>query len=215
MVVLGFALDRLVEQRVEAGGTAYADGPGGGPGDGERAATKTAPVALVVDAAFARSAVRAAWRTSGIEVNDDRIDDIIARSRLSALLPETRLRAVRTLTDSDHATSYVNEAGTLVSTVGSTLALEGRLTWHLDRLLFADDEPTLERIRMERQDARARIGTRVLELLFGWQRALLDLASSDAGSRAEVDAALRKLEAELALDVLTGGWFKGQPVAKR
>ncbi|HEY2511544.1 MAG TPA: hypothetical protein VGI39_11835, partial [Polyangiaceae bacterium] len=205
MALLGLALDRIVRQPDSASAPRYADGPSTPDPRAPPPPADHPPL----DGAFARSAVRAAWRTSGIDVTDARIDDLIARSHLSAILPEARFRAVRTTADADHATTYLNETGTLVSTVGSTMALEGRLTWHLDRILYADDEPSLERLRMERQDARARVASRALELLFQWQRALLDLASADAGSRGELDANLRRVEAEVALDVLPGGWFGG------
>ena len=158
--------------------------------------------------------MRTAWRVSGIEINDARIDAMIARSRLSAVLPETRIRVMQVFQDGEHTTSYVDEAGTVVDTSGATTTLEARLTWRLDRLLFADDEPSLERLRLEREEARSRIGTKVLELLFAWQRALLDEAGSDAGSHAEVEATLRRLQAEIALDVLTGGWFGAQPLVR-
>jgi len=147
-------------------------------------------------------------------VNDARIDQMISRSRLSVLLPETRVRVMQVLQDGEHTTAYINEAGTIVDTSGSTTTLEARLTWRFDRLLFAGDEPTLERVRLEREEARNRIGSKVLELLFAWQRALLDEAASDSGSRAEVEATLRQLEAEISLDVLTGGWFGAQPVVR-
>jgi hypothetical protein len=116
--------------------------------------------------------------------------------------------------DGEHASSYVDEAGTVVDTSGTTTTIEARLTWRLDRLLFADDEPSLERLRLEREEARGRIGARVLELLFQWQRAILDAAASDAGSRAEAEADLHRLQAEVALDVLTAGWFCVQPAVR-
>jgi hypothetical protein len=51
----------------------------------------------------------------------------------------------------------------------------------------------------------------VLELVFAWARAGADVAGAQAGSRAELDAQLRWWEAEIALDVVTGGWFSKQP----
>jgi hypothetical protein len=165
--------------------------------------------------ALARGAVRAALRTAGIEANDARIDAMIVRSRLSASLPEVRLRVMQVLQDGDRATSYVDEAGTLVDTSGTTTTLEARFTWRLDRLLFADDEPSLERLRLEREEARGRVGSRVLDLLFAWQRAIAEESASDVGSRAEADADLRRVQAEMALDVLTGGWFGAQAAARR
>jgi hypothetical protein len=62
-------------------------------------------------------------------------------------------------------------------------------------------------VRLERQDARSRLGTRTLEALFAWQRAQLDRNEAVSGSREELEAALRVAEGEATLDVLTGGWF--------
>ena len=92
---------------------------------------------------------------------------------------------------------------------GANLYLEGRLTWRLDRLLYADDEPTLERTRLERQDARERVAAKVVDSLFQWQRALIAERGAVAGSKEAIDASLRLAEAEAALDILTGGWFGG------
>jgi hypothetical protein len=210
-VVVGLALDKIGQGRTHLGvRPSFADDAS--PRAAPPPAPSAAPVVrLTIDATLARSAVRTAWRVSGIEVNDARIDQMISRSRLSVLLPETRIRVMQMLQDGQHTTSYVNESGTIVDTSGSTTTLEARLTWRFDRLIFAGDEPTLERVRLEREEARNRIGGRVLELLFTWQRALLDEAASDAGSRAETEAALRRFEAEVSLDVLTGGWFAAQP----
>ncbi len=71
-------------------------------------------------------------------------------------------------------------------------------------------------MRLERHDARSRIAARVLEALFHWQRARLELrwaqnaareAREPMRTRDEIEAALRMMEAEATLDVLTAGWF--------
>ena len=142
---------------------------------------------------------------------DRRHDRPLAAERL---LPETRLRVMQVFQGGDHSTSYLDEAGTVVQTSGLTTTVEARLTWRFDRLLFAEDETRLERVRMERQDTRSRIAARVLELLFTWQRALLDAQASDDGSRAELEATLRQYEAEVSLDVLTARRWFAQPSAQ-
>jgi hypothetical protein len=215
-LVVGVALDKILQGRAHQVSTRGSIGEDASPRalPSVPSVLLSARTRLAIDAPLARGAVRSAWRASGIEVNDTRIDEMISRSRLSVLLPETRLRVVQMLQDGEHTTSYVNTAGTIIDTSGSTTTLEARLTWRLDRLLFAGDEPTLERVRLEREEARTRIGGRVLELLFAWQRALLDEAASDGGSRAEVEAALRQSEAEISLDVMTAGWFGAQPVVR-
>jgi len=118
---------------------------------------------------------------------------------------------MRLWNDASHATTLATTNDTsYYDAIGANLVLEVRLTWRLDRLLYAGDEPTLERVRLERQEARARLATRTLEALFAWQRAAVGQAGAAAGSPERADAALRAAEAEATLDVLTGGWFSSQ-----
>jgi len=164
--------------------------------------------ALATASSLAHGCVAAAWRTSGLGVDDARIDAIVSRSRSSALLPETRVRAMRLWTDAAHTTTVTSQDGTtLYDAVGANLVLELRLTWRLDRIVYAGDEPTLERVRLERQEARSRMATRTLEALFAWQRAGVEVAESVDGSHEELSARLHLAEAAATLDVLTGGWF--------
>jgi hypothetical protein len=180
----------------------------GAPGPDPPAPADPARPRAVITAAIARRAVAAAWRASGLGVDDSRIDSMIARSRASALLPEARLRAMRVLNDTSKVDAIPDTTGTYLS-VGANLWLEARLTWRLDRLMFADDEPTLERVRIERHDARARLAAKVIDALFLWQRAIFRAETATAGSKEAVDATLQATEAEATLDVLTGGWFGG------
>lgn len=205
MLVLGIPFDGL------ARGSTRADFVRVGAPAATTAAAE-GPFDLALSPRLARSCVSAAWRASGIGPDDSRLEGIVSRARWSALLPETRLRAIRydnltlasSLDPASNATTYLRD------TTGANLGLEARLTWRFDRLVYADDEPTLERIRLEHRDARARIAGKTLDALFHWQRALLDLKTlppSQVGTRDEADIGLRVLEAEAALDVLTNGWF--------
>jgi hypothetical protein len=196
-VVLALALDRIAEGPVH------------------RVTEPVAPVPEATDgeapdlpASLARECVAAAWRTSGLGEDDARIDAIVSRSRASALLPETRLRAMRLFTDAQHATLLATtDAANYYDAIGANLVLEARLTWRLDRLVYAGDESSLERVRLTRQDARSRLGTHTLEILFAWERALRDARDSTLGERERREAAFRAREAAATLDVLTGGWF--------
>jgi len=174
-----------------------------------------ADASLTLTPRLARAAVSAAWRAAGLGADDARLDGIVSRARWSAILPETRLRAVR-FDDERLTTDATTDANRLRDSAGANVGLEARLTWRLDRLVYADDEPAFERMRLERHDARSRVAGRVLEALFHWQRACLELrwaqaaardAREPARTREETEAALRVLEAEAALDVQTAGWF--------
>lgn len=213
--LVGFAHRNAISQQEEVGGLVVV----GLPLDKvARPSTAAAvrPVAieggettLALTSRLARSSVSAAWRAAGIGPDDARLESIVSRARWSAILPEARLRAVR-FEDARLATDTGTDSTRWRDSAGANVGFEGRLTWRLDRLLYADDEPAFERMKLERHDARARIASRTLEALFHWQRAWIDLRSLGPmakGTREEVDAALRVLEAEAALDVLTGGWF--------
>jgi hypothetical protein len=151
---------------------------------------------------LARQVVRAAWLTAGLGSDDARLDALVRRARASALLPEMRVRAARTDDVREASSDVTDESARTSATLGARIYLEGRLTWRLDRLVFADEEPGIERIRLERVELRSRLAGRALEALFAWQRAELDARAGDSA-----EAALRLLEAETTLDVLTGGWF--------
>jgi hypothetical protein len=90
---------------------------------------------------------------------------------------------------------------------GAGVLLEARLIWHLDRLAFDRDELSVERLKVDRAEAAAKLSQRVLETLFAWQKASLVAEDPNALPEDRDAAALGKLEAEVTLDVLTAGWF--------
>jgi hypothetical protein len=65
-------------------------------------------------------------------------------------------------------------------------------------------------VRLERLDARTRLATRTLEVLFTWERATLEARQATSGSPEELGARLRASEAQATLDVLTAGWFSAR-----
>ena len=164
---------------------------------------------------LARDCVVAALRASGLGVDDAKLDELVARSRASAWLPETRMRAMRLWDDSSHTTTAVTtDTSSAYDAVGANLVFELRLTWRFDRVLYAGDEPNIERLRLERQDARTRVATHVLEVLFTWQRMKVAAAEASEGSRERAEAHLRVAEALATLDVLTGGWFSANQTSQ-
>ncbi|MBX3230769.1 MAG: hypothetical protein KIT84_01020 [Labilithrix sp.] len=207
MLVLGVPFDRIARGSTRVTGpelvrtAAAASAP---PPEG--------PFDLSLSPRLARSCVAAAWRAAGLGADDSRLDGIVSRARWSAILPEARLRAIRydNLTLASSLDPVSSAPTVLRDTTNANLGLEARLTWRFDRLVYADDEPAFERIRLEHRDARSRVAGKTLDALFHWQRALLDLRTlppSQVGTRDEVDVSLRVMEAEAALDVLTNGWF--------
>ena len=129
---------------------------------------------------------------------------MLSRARWSALLPELRLRVVR----SDRRTDTTSEDTTRTSDLyGVTQWYEARAIFRLDHLVYADDEPQVERLRLDRQEARTRVAAKVLAELSKWARAQAEEAVAPLDSDARLDALLKVMESEIALDVMTGGWF--------
>jgi hypothetical protein len=194
MALVGIALDRIAAREGERSLVEVQAGDSVDPGH-------AAPARLPLSRDVARLAVTAAWRASGLGADDARLDSIVSRARWSALLPETRLRATRLLddrTDSAEPSSLATR---------QNLGLEARLTWRFDRLLYADEETSIERVRVDRSEARVRVATRVLTALALWQRAWVEGRRAPPESTDAFDCALRASEAEATLDVLTAGWF--------
>jgi hypothetical protein len=164
-------------------------------------------VPVVVTPEAARAAVEAALAHEKLGDPDARIDALASRARVSAALPELRLRTLRSVDQGQTLAPTEYDPTRTTATGGSSFWLEARATWRLDRLVFADEEVALERMRHERAEARARLTSRVLKLLFEWQRALA-LADNPAASPEEnLAARLKALEAEAEIDLLTGGWL--------
>ena len=59
------------------------------------------------------------------------------------------------------------------------LLFEARLTWHLDRLVFSDQEVSLERLQGERDAAERKLVDHVLERLALWQRSRVRAADEE------------------------------------
>jgi len=209
-VVLGFPFDRVGR------GTTRVTMPVASPSlshslsiERTAATTEGSPLDVSLTPRLARSCVTAAWRASNLPIDDERLDAIVSRAHWSAVLPEARLRAVR-FEDSRLSLDTGTDTSRLRDSAGANVGLEARLTWRFDRLIYADDEPAFERIRLELRDARTRVASKVLDVLFHWQRSLLDLKTlppAQVGTRDEADVVLRIMEAEASLDVLTNGWF--------
>lgn len=159
-----------------------------------------------------RRLVRAALE-HGFDVDgDERLGGLASRMRAAAVLPELSLRAARSTNES----LRLSPNGTLVNdytqTGGAGLIFEARATWRLDRLVFADDEIHVERLRVERERARERVVELLLKHLFAWQRARSRLLTN-AETLTEEERALVEAEldgARAALDILTDGTFSGE-----
>jgi hypothetical protein len=122
-------------------------------------------------------------------------------------LPELRVGAGRSTDQSIRLTPSSTSEYQYTQAGGADLWLEARLSWKLDRLLFAREELDVERLRRAERVARWKRIERVINSLFAWQKALIEAADPAASSEQQVLAQLRAARAQAELDVLTGGWF--------
>ncbi|MFO0762595.1 MAG: hypothetical protein U0359_39510 [Byssovorax sp.] len=164
-------------------------------------------IPIPVSAAAAATLVEAALRRAGLLDPGARADLLAARAHRSALLPELRLRVSRTVDEGQTLSPTEYDPTRRTATGGTSLWVEARATFRLDRLLFADDELGFERMREQRAEQQQRLRARVLERLFAWQRASALAADPSAAPEENLTARLHAAEAEVELDVLTGGAF--------
>ncbi|WP_437990579.1 hypothetical protein [Sorangium sp. So ce145] len=165
------------------------------------------PLPVRVTPAMARAIVEAALRRSRLLDPEARIDAIASRARTSSLFPELRLRVSRLVDEAESLAPTEYDPARRTASGGTSLWLEARATWRLDRIVFADEEIALERLRRERAELQTKLTARVLELLFAWQRAVALAADPGQSPEERRAATLAALEAEASLDLLTGGWM--------
>lgn len=183
---------------------------------GEEELVETTPPARIEERAqplvrgpFARAVVRAALVAAKEADRRRDLDDLALRARLSGLLPELRVRLAHVL-DQDQALSPTEyDPERVTSSGGTSLWIEGRATFRLDRLVFADDEVAIERLRAERERLERGLVVEVLRALDRWQRANATAADETLPPQERLDADLDAAAAEATLDVLTDGWFTG------
>ena len=207
MLVLGGSIDDVVKggavRRFQALAKTQPD---------EEQGASEPPAALLVarprrQGTFARGCVRAAIEALGIAKEVDRLDDAATRARVSGLVPELRFRVARVVDEDQSLSPTEYDPERITASGGSSVWIEGRATFRLDRVVFADEEVAIERIRGERKKLEREIADDVVKSFAAWQRASAALETPDlddeARARAEIDRAVE----ETRLDVLTNGWF--------
>ena len=90
---------------------------------------------------------------------------------------------------------------------GSSVWIEGRATFRLERLVFADEEVALEKMRGERRKLEREIADDVLKSFAIWQRATGSLSTPDIDDEIRAKLDIERVVEETRLDVLTNGWF--------
>lgn len=181
------------------------DGPPPTPGTKVEPRSRFAlPVELV------RVTIQKALKHAHLEDVGARVDAMAGRARGAAALPELRLRVSRLVDESQELSPTEYDPHRTTASGGTSLWLEARASWRLDRLVFSDDETVFEKMRWERMEARSKLMEKVLGYLFAWQRAKAELEKEGLEDQERLALELRAAEAEISLDTLTGGWFGGK-----
>ncbi len=159
-----------------------------------------------------RQTVLRSLRASGRTEAMRRLGSLSSRARGSAALPEVMLRGDRTTDDTLRLTPTLDDPYRYTQAGGVRLSLGARLTWRLDRAIFASEELAVQRLRIQQSQVDATRIRRTLTALFAWHRAVL--RANDPGELPEdrAEARVAALEHAFLLDILTGGWF-GEHVA--
>jgi hypothetical protein len=155
---------------------------------------------------LARETLGAALAAHGVGAFERELDGAASRARTSAVLPEVRLRAARTRDAALRLAPTTEDPYHSTLADGDGMFLEAQATFRLNRLVFADEEVPLERLRIERERLNERLELRVLGRVVAWHRAL-SRERSATEPEARGRAALERIDAEVELDALTGGFF--------
>ena len=226
-LAVGIPLDRFAEPRVFAAGAvpvagaslaesppkkeaAPAPAPEPSPSKNAPAVAsraKSEPRLLLLTPRLARGTVRRALASAGYFDARTRLGSLSGRSRSSAALPELRLRATRTTGQTLRLTPTTDDPYRYSTAGASELAFEARLTWHLDRLVFSNEEVGIERLRSEWNASEHKLIEHVLLQLALWQRSRVRAADVDSEPEVRETAELEAIGAAVELDVLTDGWF--------
>jgi hypothetical protein len=159
---------------------------------------------FVLSPRFVREAVDAALSAQAIHSSLGRLESLASRSRTSALLPEVRFRAGRDVDQSLRLAPTADDPYRYTQTGGVSFIIEGAATFRLSRLLFANEELGIERLRLAQARESRRVTEVLLDELVVWQKAYRVLFGTSLPS----SRALNQVrESSLRLDVLTGGWF--------
>lgn len=162
---------------------------------------------------LSRRATAVALGAAGAAAERRRLDGLSTRARASAALPELKLRAQRSTDQALRWAPTNDDPYRVTQADGAGTTLEASATFHLDRLLFAHEELSIEKLRQTAAEEREKLERRVLEHVLGLflARQLVCAEATDAEQRAQQ---LLRIAGHFAeLDAMTAGWFADQAPA--
>ncbi len=156
---------------------------------------------------LARLTVSAGVHALGYAASDERLENMGSRSRSSAWLPELRFRGQTSQDQALRLTPTDTDPFRYTQSGQNALLFEGQLTFHLARLVFADEELGIEKTRLQKEQERQELEQQIIKLVFEWRRQRMKSVATETLEEDQALAALAALEVEARLDVLTAGWF--------
>lgn len=166
----------------------------------------------VLDLAFVRRLMNAAQQE--FMQGEQRLSALDSRATTSAWLPELKLKAGHNSDQSLRLTPTETDPGRYQVSGAADLRLEAQATWKLHRLVFATEELTVERLRVQLEEQRKRQMAQLLELLLAWRTAFMNEQKPDLADDERWLWRIKTAQAALELDVLTHGAFSKE-LAKR
>jgi hypothetical protein len=160
-----------------------------------------------------RILLQSAWRAARLSPGEERLGELASRARASALLPELRLRMLRSNDQALRLTPTEGEDARVQTSGASSMTYEARVTFRLDRLIFADEEVAIERLRVERSLQRNRLTREVLDAIGAWQKAHGKAREAALSSDERTAAQIQEKAAEALLDGLTDGAWSAREKA--
>jgi len=152
---------------------------------------------------FVGELMSAAGEAAGLDAAMERLDSAESRARNSAWLPDLKFRAGRDVDQSLRLTPTTDDPYRYTQSDGVSFIYEGTVSWRLGRLVFASEEPGLERLRLVRLRERERLLEQLLPLVEAWVLHTCEVQAWPKNRSFQ----RRLLNTEIALNQLTGGWF--------
>ncbi len=161
-----------------------------------RAATADPPSWL--DGAIVANALHAALLHAGL--GDDPTQGMATRARASGAMPQLSVRIGRGLGTS--ATQSLATADR--ATYDDSWSFDVRVGFALDRLVYANAEVNLARLRMDRAARRARLEMEVVEVLAALERCSIERQRPTATPDDRVRAVIECARQRVRLETMTG-----------
>lgn len=163
--------------------------------------------------ALSRRASAVALGVAGVPAERRRLDGLSTRARASAALPELKLRAQRNTDQALRWAPTSDDPYRVTQADGAGTTLEASATFHLDRLLFAREELSIEKLRQAAAQEHLELERRVLTHVLGLFVARQLACTEDLAAEERVQQLLRIAEHFAELDTMTAGWFADQALA--